>query len=131
MHDSMGPTMTKTSEQNGSRQAVGADRRRTRRVPLTFQIEVSGIDRNGTAFRERAITTNVNENGCRFDLVWQLFPGDLISISVISAHREGLKKDSPTVFQVVWVEPSDMGWSVGATTKNPRKIWHMAFPDRR
>src|SRR5579862_588167 len=75
--------MPKTYEHIMSRQAAGAERRRTKRVPLSFQIEVSGRDRTGAAFSERAMTSDVNHSGCKFDFLWELKPGDLISISVV------------------------------------------------
>jgi hypothetical protein len=123
--------MPKISEHVISKRATGAERRRTKRVPLSFQIEVSGRDRTGAAFCERAMTSDVNQNGCKFDLLWELKPGDLVSISVSPKGPRLTPAEQPTIFQVVWVEPSELGWTVGATSLQNKNIWHMVFPVKK
>ena len=124
-------TLPKTNENIAQKKADGLERRRTKRMRLSFQIEISGHDRMGTPFRERAMTSDVNENGCKFDFIWNLKPGDLVSISVIPKGTKKLIEEQPTIFQVIWVEPSDLGWTVGATTLHYKNIWHMAFPTQK
>jgi hypothetical protein len=123
--------MPKTREQIASKQAAGDDRRRTKRVPLSFQIEVSGRDQTGAPFRERAMTRDVNGNGCKFDLLWNVRPGDLLAICVIPRDPSNSNAEQPTIFKVVWVEPSDLGWTIGAMTLHAKNIWHMAFPTKK
>ena len=123
--------MTKTREQTAVKEATGAERRRTKRIPLSFHIEVSGRDRGGTLFRDRAITSDVNENGCKFEFLWELTPGSSVGISVIPKGQLAPDIAQPTIFQVVWVVPSNLGWSIGATTLRPNNIWHMSFPTKK
>jgi hypothetical protein len=105
--------------------ASGKERRRTRRVRLSFQIEVSGRDRAGHLFHEAAVTTDVNEDGCRFDLVRQLQRGDVVGIRVLG--REG-KPGKLALFEVVWAKPSERGWTVGAVRLQPVNVWNVHFP---
>ena len=120
--------MPKADERIVAKPAAGEERRRTKRVPLSFQIEVSGRDRNGAAFCERAMTSDVNHGGCKFDLLWELKPGDLVSIALVPKDRHLTGAQPPIIFQVVWVEPGELGWTIGVTALQDRNIWHMSFP---
>jgi hypothetical protein len=124
-------SLPKAHQQNGAKQSAAAERRRTKRVPLTFQIEVAGRDQSGALFRDRAVTWDVNEDGCRFPLLRQLKQGDFVEIRVVSREDNLPRVDKPTLFEVVWVEPGEMGWTVGVTTLRPENIWHMSFPSRK
>lgn len=123
--------MPKIREHVIAEQAAGAERHRTKRVSLSFQIEVSGRDATGAAFRERAMTSDVSQNGCKFHLLWRLKQHDRVSISVISKDPSHGSAGQPAIFEVVWVEPSDLGWTVGATTIENKNLWHMTFPVKK
>jgi hypothetical protein len=91
----------------------GPERRRSARVPLEVEIEVSGKEPRGKAFREMAKTGDVNEHGCRFELPRQLNRGDLVTLA--SARSVGpFNENKPQLFQIVWVEPGNLGWQMGA-----------------
>ena len=120
--------MPKTREECDAEQKVGAERRRTKRVALSFQIEVSGRDRAGHVFRDRAVTTDVNEDGCRFDLLRQLQPKDVVAIRVVG-QQGSLGKLA--LFEVVWAEPSERGWTMGAAKLQPQHVWPMNFPSKK
>ena len=123
--------MPKIREHVISSQTTGADRRRTKRIPISFQIEVSGRDQTGALFCERAMTSDVNHNGCKFDLLREPRQGDLVSISVIPKDPSFANTEPPAIFQVVWAEPTELGWTIGATTLQKKNIWHMSFPVKK
>jgi PilZ domain len=98
----------------------GAERRRTKRIPLAFQVEVSGREPKGGLFQDQAVTIDVNEAGCRFDLERQLNRGDVVTIRVVQSCSAS---NRPTRFQVVWAEPADLGWTIGVMKLRDEAIW--------
>jgi hypothetical protein len=101
------------------------ERRRTKRLRLSFQIEVSGRDRAGHLFHDAAVTIDVNDDGCQFDLVRQLQRGDVVGIRVVG---RGGKMGKLALFEVVWAEASERGWTIGAMKLQAVNIWNMHFP---
>jgi PilZ domain-containing protein len=118
-------------EMTGKKQRL-AERRRTERLPFSFQIQVSGVDHAGEFFREYTVTTNVSGNGCRFDLLRQVRPKDVLAIQVSPRNPDGeLEENRPLLFEVIWSEPNERGWAVGAAQLQPGNIWHITFPPMR
>jgi hypothetical protein len=106
----------------------GPNRRKTKRVIISFPIEVSGFDEAGKLFRERAVTNDVSEHGCRFDLMRELKGGEVIAIQLGSRSGRRSEKSRPLLFEVAWVSPSVHGWTVGAFKLQPENFWHLVFP---
>ncbi len=106
----------------------GPNRRKTKRVIISFPIEVSGFDEAGKIFRERAVTNDVSEHGCRFDLMRELKGGEVIAIQLGSRSGQRSGKSRPLLFEVAWVNPSVHGWTVGAFKLQPENFWHLVFP---
>jgi hypothetical protein len=104
------------------------ERRRHKRLPITFPIEVSGVDPQGNIFREITVTTNVSEHGCSFELLRELSRGDVIAIQLCGRGNNRPPNAKPLLFEVMWVESSHRGWSVGASKMQGENIWHVAFP---
>jgi len=117
--------MLKTTEVE---EPAGVERRRTKRVPLAFRIEVTGRDLNGAMFHDQAVTADVNENGCRFDLPRQLNPGDMVTIRLVGDAPRLSPGEGRRLFEVVWAGPSEQGWSIGASMLQTGLLWPIVFP---
>jgi hypothetical protein len=110
---------------------TAVDRRQGKRVPISFPIEISGFDDAGRLFRECTVTTDVSEQGCRFDLLRELKRGDVIAIQLISRNGDRPEKSRPLLFEIAWVDASLRGWTMGASKLQPENIWHLAFPQKK
>ncbi len=106
------------------------DRRKGKRVPLAFPIEVSGFDRTGRHFSEATKTCDISEAGCRFRIKAHLKPGDVVAIKLITRGNGLAPASKALLFQIAWVKPEADGWAVGALKLQPENMWHMSFPPR-
>ena len=106
------------------------DRRRDERASLCFQIQVSGFDPSGRLFQEQAVTSDVSANGCRFALLREVKPKDVLAIQLVGRDGGQNGAGRPLLFEVVWAEPSERGWTVGALKLQPDDIWQSAFSKR-
>jgi len=104
------------------------DRRKGKRVPLAFPIEVSGFDRTGRHFSEATKTSDISEAGCRFRIKAQLEPGEVVAIKLITRGNGLAPASKALLFQIVWVSRHPDCWEVGALKLQPENIWHMSFP---
>ncbi len=104
------------------------DRRKGKRVPLAFPIEVSGFDSTGRLFAEYTTTSNISESGCRFQVQTQLERGDIVAIKLLSRRNDLAPASKPLLFQIAWVTQEAEGWTAGALQLESENLWHMAFP---
>lgn len=109
---------------------VMEDRRKGKRVPLAFPIEVSGFDRNGRHFSETTKTFDISEAGCRFHIKERLEPCDVVAIKLITRGNGLAPASKALLFQIAWVKPETDGWMAGALKLQSENIWHMSFPPR-
>lgn len=107
---------------------VQQDRRKGKRVPLTFPIEVSYFDHTARLFSERTKTSDISEVGCRFQVKTPLSPGDVVAIKLFSRGNEQSPTNKALLFQIIWVRRDPDGWTVGALKLQPENIWHVSFP---
>jgi hypothetical protein len=118
-----------SSMQQHVAEAVPAiERRRSKRVAVAFQIEVSGREPRGDAFHDRATTIDVNEHGCKFNLARQVQTGDTLTICLL-LNETPTGENNASLFQIVWAAPSDNGCTVGAMRLQDKRIWPMNFPE--
>jgi PilZ domain len=97
-------------------QEVVDDRRRGKRLLLTFPIEISGVDRQG-------------QSGCRIVTNAPLAPGDVISIRLLVPEgADDSQKNMACPFEVAWVEYFDSGWTAGTQKLAGDKPWKVTFP---
>jgi hypothetical protein len=108
----------------------GAERRQTQRVTISFRIEVCGREPKGSVFQDETTTIDVNENGCKFDLVHEITRGDLITIRNITDDEGQPEGGKRVLFQVVWVETRQTRWTVGAKKLQDKDLWPLKFPRR-
>ncbi len=104
------------------------DRRRGKRVQLTYPIEISGFDHSGRLFSEKTKTQDISETGCRFVLRTPLARGDVVAIKIVSQSDEALPSTKALLFQIAWVRRQGDGWMAGALKLQPDKLWRVAFP---
>jgi hypothetical protein len=110
---------------------TAVDRRQAKRIPISFPIEISGFDDAGRLFRECTVTTDVSEQGCKFDLLRELKRGSVVAIQLVSRTGERLDKSKPLLFEIAWADASVRGWTMGASKLQPENIWHLAFPAKK
>lgn len=109
-------------------QEVREERRKGKRVPLTFPIEVCGFDRAARMFSERTRTTDISEVGCRFRMKAELARGDVVAIKLVSRGNNHDSECKALLFRISWVRQDPDGWTVGALKLQQEKIWHVTFP---
>lgn len=110
---------------------VQKDRRRNKRVTLTFPVEVTGFDANGRLFCERTITQDISATGCRILLKRLVSRDDVLAIRLLGHKQEGVEPGSLLLFHVVWVTREDKEWMVGAEMLQQKKFWHVQFPEKK
>jgi hypothetical protein len=104
------------------------ERRRGRRVTLSFHVEVSGIGPNGVPYCDQASASDVSDRGCQLHLSREVKPGDLLTVRVIRANSSGHKSESPFLYQAVWVARSNSRWVAGLSALEPGYPWPVNFP---
>ena len=110
-------------------QGVVDDRRRGKRLLLTYPIEISGTDRQGRTFAERTRTLDISESGCRIVTNAPLAPGDVISIRLLVPDGvDDPQEKTVCPFEVIWVEHFDSGWTAGTQKLAGNKPWKVTFP---
>jgi hypothetical protein len=107
---------------------VHPERRRGKRVPLTFEVEVSGLGLNGVPYCDLATASEVSDRGCKLRLSREVKPGDLLTIRVVREGSAGAQQESPFLYQVVWVDPGLDRWTAGLAALEPGNPWRMKFP---
>lgn len=107
------------------------DRRKERRIPLVFPIEVSGFDANGKFFTERSVTMDISENGCRFQLKSQIERSSVVALKVLHRNRSDSSPERPLLFSVARAIQEGNGWTLGAVKLQPENIWCVAFPSAK
>lgn len=104
---------------------VRADRRRGRRVGMTYAITIRGISR-GEYFAEETRTMNVSQQGCCFESTHHLNRGDVISLEVRGRVHLG-----PNTFEVMRTAGGPDRWIIGAMLMETADVWGMCFPQQK
>jgi hypothetical protein len=118
--------MAEISDNVEARALLGVERRQTKRIPLALHIEVSGREGKRGAFRDRTVTIDVSESGCRFQLDRELKRGDELAI-VCETDGDGPTGAQPALFHVVWAEPAEHGSLIGAMQLQAGNVWPTAL----
>ena len=117
--------MTATSNWQKVVTEVKADRRRGKRVGMTYPITIRGISR-GEYFAEETRTMNVSEKGCCFETVHQLNRGDIVSLEVRGRVHLG-----PSTFEIMRTAGGPDRWVIGAMLLETVDVWGMSFPQQK
>jgi len=97
--------------------------RREERFALPFEVEVSGINRDGEVFHVTVQTRNVSQWGCGFLSPIELKKNDIVAIRVAVPEGPVAMQRPPIRFQVVRVDREDRGWAVGAWKMESDDAW--------
>ena len=81
-----------------------SNRRREPRLPLTFPIEVSGLDRAGHFFTEQSSCSDVGEASCAFRLRADMEEDAVVAIRSFHWQNHNVLDSRPVLFQVVRIE---------------------------
>lgn len=103
--------------------------RRESRHAAAIPIAVSGIDRHGTVFHERTVTTNVSAWGCGFRVSVELWVDDIIALQASPAENAEPTPARQSLFQVVRVARENDGWNVGAWRIDQESFWEAALQE--
>lgn len=117
--------MTATSNWQKVVTEVKADRRRGKRVGMTYPITIRGISR-GEYFAEETRTMNVSEQGCCFETTHHLNRGDIVSLEVRGRVHLG-----PSTFEVMRTAGGPDRWVIGAMLLETADVWGMSFPQQK
>jgi hypothetical protein len=107
------------------------DRRKGKRVPLEFSLEIMGKDNTDTEFHTRGRTRNVSHHGCCFALDRAVMRGDVLELKVLRRDSKGrVESTFPLPFRAQWVVKEGDLWVVGAEMVGAQGPWGMDFPPK-
>lgn len=101
--------------------------RKEPRFPFCFQIQVRGADMRMRPFEEHTNTADISKSGCRFSLQNRVPPGAYVSIAV--QREDGSFGRECALYSVVWCNPADTGYEVGAELVDGPNLWNISFPE--
>ncbi|HLK03200.1 MAG TPA: PilZ domain-containing protein [Candidatus Acidoferrum sp.] len=103
--------------------SVHQSERREERFALNFDVQVSGIDSEGSVFHFTVQTRNVSQWGCGFVSPIELRKDDIVALRVVSPEEPGALQRPAIRFQVVRAEPERGGWGIGAWKMDQDDAW--------
>ncbi len=108
-------------------------RRATRREPRSvaeLPLTVCGFRADGRLFCEVGTTRNVSPSGCRLHLRTLPQADTTLALRVIPENTSAVQSARQFLFQVVWLEPEEGGWAIGAQALGDADLHRAAFPSR-
>jgi hypothetical protein len=99
-------------------------KRRTKRIPLTVSVEVSGKDIEKSSFTVRTTATNLNPNGATLHLSRDL-PLDAV---LVMKNSRGTRTSARVVAQTGTAENSYAYGVEFVEENNVRDFWGISFP---
>jgi hypothetical protein len=124
-------TMREIAELEEAANEAILERRREKRLPLSFPIEVSGFDCHGRFFKELTVTTDVSPNGCSFHLRTEPDRTVELAVKLISRNSAETLPDRPLLFHLVRMDATPDGWLMAAIKVQTEDLWYAAFPPAR
>jgi hypothetical protein len=91
------------------------------RLPLTFPIEVSGLDRSGHFFTEQSSCSDVGEASCAFRLHADLEEDAVVAIRSFHWQNHNVLDSRPVLFQLARIEKDGEEWIVATIRLQPRR----------
>jgi hypothetical protein len=104
--------MQKVKEREDPSELAEFERRREPRMPLTFPLEVSGLDRSRKFFTERTSSLDVGEFSCAFVLQADVEQDSVVAVRSFHWQNSSVMESQPVLFQVTRVEEQVEGWIV-------------------
>ena len=109
-------------------EAAAAERRREKRVNLTFSIAISTFNRNADLVAERTRTIDISENGCRFATRLPLERGNVLAIALVGLGEKTFAQEKSRRFEVMWTAEQSNVRIVGARQTDGDTLWNVSFP---
>ena len=109
-------------------EAAAAERRREKRVNLTFSIAISTFNRNADLVAERTRTIDISENGCRFATRLPLERGNVLAIALVGLDEKNFAEEKSRRFEVMWTAEQSNVRIVGARQTDGDTLWNVSFP---
>ena len=107
--------------------AKASSRRRTRRVSLNVEVEVSGSDAQGDHFTIRSQATNLNQHGGKLHLTRDLPPDSILVLKNSRGSRMSVR-----VVALRAVSENKFGYGVKfVEPENAKDFWGINFPARQ
>jgi hypothetical protein len=110
------------------KEATAADRRKERRVNLSFPIAISTFNRIGDLIIERTKTLDIGEYGCRFPTCLPLERGDVLAIALLRPDKINTAQEKPKRFEVKWTTEEPNVRIIGARQTEGDTLWDVSFP---
>ena len=104
------------------------ERRRGKRIFLSFRVEVSGIGLDGIPYCDQAAASDVSDRGCQISLERAIKTGDMLTLRVVRQKGPAADQETPFLYQIVWVRPDNGFWAAGLAAMESGNPWHMTFP---
>jgi len=114
---------------SGLCEVVNCERRREERTSVDdIPVQITGTDRAGNSFSERAFVKDVTDRGCCFETGVQLNCGDIISVKPLEPGRKVLSNGQSQLFEVMWAAIHRTGCTVGTRKLQGKKLENAKFP---
>ena len=107
---------------------MSQDRRRGKRIPLSFKVEVSGIGLDGVPYCDQAAASEVSNRGCQIHLKREIKSGDMLTLRVIRENGATTDPEAPFLYQIVWARKNNGSWVAGLEALEPGNPWHITIP---
>ena len=98
-----------------------SNRRREPRLPLTFPIEVSGLDRSGHFFTKQSSCSDVGQASCGFRLHADLQEDTVVAIRSFHWQNHNVLDTRPVLFQVARLDRDAGAWIVATIRLHPQQ----------
>jgi hypothetical protein len=83
-------------------------------LSIEMPIEVSGFDRSGRFFTQRAVIREVTRTGCRFQLAIEIDRDSLLAIRAMARGTGFTNSATPLLFHAASIEKEKDGWVLTA-----------------
>jgi c-di-GMP-binding flagellar brake protein YcgR len=110
------------------KESTPTDRRREKRVNLTFSIAISTFPRNADLKNERTRTIDISERGCRFATHLPLERGNVVMIGLLGPDEKNTTQEKLGRFEVMWTTKQPNVRIVGARQTEGDSLWGVSFP---
>ena len=90
------------------------ERRAYKRFLLHSQVEITGVDKLGLQFAERARVEDVSDFGCRFSIRGAVHQGSVLGVMPLGPEGENLLDEFPRLFVIIWAKRKGDRLTVGA-----------------
>lgn len=118
----------KNGKKDAAAESKGRERRQESRHAVAIAIELSGVDGQGEAFCEQAMTSSASEWGFGLNLAVELGVNAIVAVRVMDADAHCPPDGRPVLFQIVRAEKEKDSWAIGAWKMDAEREWCVGLP---